>query len=90
MQSGPQPHNEAERLAELDELQLLDTLPEAVYDDIARLASVICATPMATITLIDTDRQWFKAKHGMADNETPRSMSFCAYAILTPGELFEV
>ena len=90
MTPAPAPENEAARLLELDELQLLDTLPEAVYDDIARLASVLCNTPMATITLVDTDRQWFKAKHGMADSETPRSMSFCAHAILSPGSLFEV
>ena len=90
MMSVPVPENEAARLLELDELQLLDTLPEAVYDDIARLASVLCDTPMATITLVDTDRQWFKAKFGMAESETPRSMSFCAHAILSPGSLFEV
>jgi diguanylate cyclase (GGDEF)-like protein len=90
MMPAPVPENETSRLLELDELQLLDTLPEAVYDDIARLASVLCETPMATITLVDSDRQWFKAKHGMADSETPRSMSFCAHAILSPGSLFEV
>lgn len=87
---NPVPENEAERLLELDELQLLDTLPEAVYDDIARLASVLCGTPMATITLVDSNRQWFKAKFGMDDSETPRSMSFCAHAILAPGAIFEV
>jgi diguanylate cyclase (GGDEF)-like protein/PAS domain S-box-containing protein len=90
MTPAPAPENEAARLLELDELQLLDTLPEAVYDDIARLASVLCDTPMATITLVDTDRQWFKAKYGIADSETPRSMSFCAHAILSPGSVFEV
>lgn len=90
MRPAALPSNETDRLAELDELRLLDTLPEAVYDDIARLASVICETPMATITLVDADRQWFKAKHGITDDETPRSMSFCAHAILTPDEIFEV
>ncbi len=90
MTPAPAPENEAARLLELDELQLLDTLPEAVYDDIARLASVVCETPMATITLVDADRQWFKAKHGIAENETPRSTSFCAHAILSPGNLLEV
>lgn len=76
------PQNESARVRKLRELDILDTLPEADYDDIVRLAAYICQTPIALISMVDTDRQWFKARHGLDVSETPRDISFCAYAIL--------
>ncbi len=76
------PENELERLAVLQEYQILDTLPEKDFDDIVKIASEICNTPISTITLIDRDRQWFKAKVGLEVSESPRETSFCAHAIL--------
>jgi hypothetical protein len=85
----PTPGNEAQRIAALREYRVLDTLPEQAYDDITRLAAQICGTPVALITLIDSDRQWFKSRFGLEELETPRAMSFCAHAILET-DLFEV
>lgn len=73
---------EAERLAALRSYRILDTEPERAFDDLALLASQICAAPMALITLVDADRQWFKARIGVAVPETARSVSFCAHAML--------
>lgn len=86
MQSAPKPHNEQERLAALKKYNLLDSLPEQVYNDIARLASEICGTPMAMFSLIDSDRQWVKAKSGIDLVESPREVSFCAHVIINPNE----
>ena len=83
------PANEAERLADLYEYGLLDTPAEKVFDEIATLAAGICGTPYAAITLIDRDRQWFKAVHGLHATQTPRNQSVCGHAILEP-ELFEI
>jgi diguanylate cyclase (GGDEF)-like protein len=80
--SAPLPLNETARLDALRRLNILDTLPEVSYDDLTHLAAFICSTPMASITLIDSDRQWFKSRVGMASTETSRSVSFCAHAIL--------
>jgi len=74
--------DEATRLAALREYNLLDTDPEAVYDDLTQLAALVCGTPFATVTLIDADRQWFKSVVGLDVRETPRDVSFCAHAIL--------
>jgi diguanylate cyclase (GGDEF)-like protein/PAS domain S-box-containing protein len=81
---------EAERLARLRELLVLDSPPEALFDGIARLASEICAVPIALLSLVDAERQWFKANVGLTGvNETPRDVAFCAHAIHADG-LFEV
>ncbi len=81
---------EERRLQALADLGLLDTAVEQAYDDIAALASQICGTPIALMSLVDRDRQWFKASIGLAERETPRSVSFCAHAIETPDSLFVV
>jgi len=78
------PKNEPERLASLYEYDILDTLPEKDFDDITNIASEICHTPISLITLIDANRQWFKSRHGIDVEETPRSQAFCAYTINDP------
>ena len=78
----PVPANESERLALLQELAILDTAPEPLYDDVAKLAAAICGTPIAIINFIDADRQWGKALVGMDDSEAPREASFCARTIV--------
>ncbi|CAN5357412.1 hypothetical protein BH23ACI1_BH23ACI1_31400 [soil metagenome] len=66
--------NEAARLAALRRYKILDTDPERAFDDLALLASQVCAAPMALITLVDADRQWYKARVGVSATETPRSV----------------
>lgn len=90
MQASPLPPNEAERLQSLKEHQLLDTLPEETYDSITKIASEICGTPVALLTLLDEHRQWFKSKVGIDISETPREQAFCAYTILNPDDVLVV
>jgi len=81
MMAAPIPTDEAARLADLRSLNVLDTPQEERFDRIVRLASAIFHTPIAYIALIDSDRQWFKARQGMCRVETDRSTSFCGHTI---------
>ena len=87
--NAPSPRNEAERLAALRECAVLDTPPEEIFEDIPRLASYICGTSIALVSLVDAARLWFKAKVGLAIDEVPREATLCAQAILK-SELFIV
>jgi two-component sensor histidine kinase len=80
---------EAERLKALDRYDILDTPPEAAFDDLVQIAALICEVPIALVSLVDSRRQWFKAVKGLEVTETPREIAFCAHAIQDHG-LFTV
>lgn len=80
--SFPVPANEVRRLEALKRYELLDTGSEQTFDDFAQLASYICETPTALISLLDANRQWFKARVGMEAIETPREQAFCSHTIM--------
>lgn len=84
----PHPHSanedEAYRLTVLRSLELLDSPPEAEFDALVRLAQHVMQSPMAVVTLIDANRQWFKARCGIDATETPREIAFCDHAIREP------
>ena len=87
---APLPDNENARLAALQSYGILDTLPEQEYQDIVHLASVICGVPIAVMSLVDKDRQWFKAKVGLDAEQTERDVAFCAHALNQPNEMLVV
>lgn len=89
MISAPVPANEKDRLHKLLSYQILDTPKERDFDEIVELASKICGTPMSVITLLDADRQWFKAQVGMEGTEGDRETSFCGHGIMQ-NDLFEI
>jgi GAF domain-containing protein len=76
------PKNEAGRLRSLEKYAILDSDPEAAFDDLTLLASFVCKTPIALISLIDEERQWFKSQVGLSVSETTRDVAFCSTAIL--------
>lgn len=89
MNTAPVPTNEARRLKVLWQYEVLDTVPEEIFDDLTELAGAICGAPIALISLVDDTRQWFKARVGLSASETSRDTSFCAHAIMQP-DLFIV
>lgn len=84
MLAAPIPNNDAERLAALYALLMLDTPPEERFDKIVSFAAAEFDVPIALLTLVDENRQWFKAQQGMDVCETSRDVSFCGHAILRP------
>jgi signal transduction histidine kinase len=84
MNKPPIPVNEAERLKAVEDYLLTGTMPEKDFDDIARIASEICNVPIALITILGEDKQWFKAHYGTDFDEMPRDIAFCSYAIMEP------
>ena len=86
---GPIPADEAQRLQDLSRYQGLDTEPQSTFDDLTQLAAQICQTPIAAVSLIDATRQWLKAKVGLAIDEMPREVAFCAHTVVQ-GDLLEV
>jgi diguanylate cyclase (GGDEF)-like protein/PAS domain S-box-containing protein len=90
MKAAPFPENETVRLQALEDLAILDTEPEVAFDDITALAAHSCGRPIALLSLVDADRQWFKSKRGLDVSETSREVSFCAHAILDPTETLVV
>src|SRR6266436_5235045 len=85
----PVPGNEVARLKALRQYKILDTAPEEAFDDLTFLAASVCQTPIALVSFVDKQRQWFKSNVGLTASETSRDISFCAHAILQP-DLFIV
>jgi GAF domain-containing protein len=90
MQAAPSLENETARLEALRGYGILDTAPDVDFDSLTRFIASVCSVPMAAITLVDGDRQWFKASIGLAVRETPREIAFCAHVIVQPDRPFIV
>lgn len=87
---APFPLDEARRIDALEHFEILDTRQEPAFDDIVQLATVLCDVPIALVSLVDRERQWFKACIGLDVEETHRDLAFCAHAILEPANLLIV
>jgi GAF domain-containing protein len=87
MPAADLPPDESERVRALHDLDLLDTEPEAEFDELVRRAAEATGAPVAVITLVDEARQWFKARVNLEMQSSDRDVSFCAHAILTPDDL---
>jgi GAF domain-containing protein len=88
--SYPVPENETSRLKALQEYKVMDTLPEQAYDNFTKLAALICNTPIALITLLDEERQWFKSRLGIERSEIPREDAICNHTIVMPDNIMVV
>lgn len=86
----PSLDEETRRLQILESYHVVDTAPEPTFDDIVGMASLMCGTPIALVSLITEDRQWFKARVGLDVSQTPRDQAFCAHAIGNPSQIMEV
>jgi GAF domain-containing protein len=82
---GPKPANEQKRLEVLWQYDVIDTMPEDSFNDLAELAACICDAPIALISLIDENREWFKAKVGVSLSELSRNIAFCSHTIMSTG-----
>ena len=89
MKNPPLPINELDRIKALEGYCVMDSPREDAFDGITKLASQICNTPTALVSLLDSDRQWFKSRVGCGISETPRHLSFCQYAIMED-DIYEV
>lgn len=87
MVPAPLPRNERQRLKALRDLLILDTPPEERFDRIAAFAAREFGVPMALVSLVDRDRQWFKSNFGLEARETPRDVSFCGHVVTLPAPL---
>jgi len=76
--------SDADRLAALDAYDIVDTPPEQAFDDLARIASLVCRTPVALVNFVTHNRQWFKAEIGLGRRETSLDVAFCSHVILQP------
>jgi K+-sensing histidine kinase KdpD len=90
MKIAPETQNEKERILALQRLNILDSKPEEEYDEITKLASILCDVPTAFISLIDKDRQWLKSRVGITACETGRDISFCSHTILEEDGFLEI
>lgn len=84
------PADEASRQQVLDGYRIVDSLPEDTYQDVVQVAACLCNTPIALMSLVDRDRQWFKAHLGLGMQQTDRSQAVCDHAIRSPEQLMEV